>query len=231
VYALVSPHPDDVALSCALLLAANPGSHVVTVFSGGPPAVDPIPEWELASGMFAAGDDVPAARRAEDAAACALLAATAHHLGYWDGQYRCEPYGYAGPAGDDLVEAAAASLAELLRGLDADAWGMPLGLVHPDHELAAAACRRAFRSVGATERFAYLELPYYREAPGRIALGGARLAAAGFAVEAVELEVSDDVSLKRAAFACHRSQLAPLEDRLEAAMGGPETYLRLTPLP
>ncbi len=48
--AAVSPHLDDLALSCANLLAVHPGSSLVTVFAGGPSSVDPVTGWEALSG-------------------------------------------------------------------------------------------------------------------------------------------------------------------------------------
>lgn len=232
VLALVSPHPDDVTLSCARLLALHPGSHVVTALAAGPSSVDPIPDWELASGIFRPGDDVPAARRAEDRAAAALLGATAHHLEFWDRQYREARYGYRGPAdGAELTAALAAAIEKALVPLAADAWFMPAGLVHPDHELTAAACRRAFTSAAAPDCYVYLELPYHLETPAAVGLAWDRLRAAGFEPRAEALAVSEDIELKRAAVGCHASQLASLAGRLDTALTGAETFLHLTPSP
>jgi LmbE family N-acetylglucosaminyl deacetylase len=229
VLAVVSPHLDDSTLSCARLLALHPGSHVVTALAGGPATVDPIPEWELASGVFGPGDDVVGTRRAEDRAAAEMLGATVHHLELWDRQYREERYGYHGPVdGEELTAALAAAIEKALVPLGADAWFMPAGLVHPDHELTAAACRRAFGSAAAPDCYAYLELPYHLEAPAAVEAARARLRADRFDVQPEALPVSDDVELKRAAVACHRSQLAPLAGRIDPAVEGPETYFRLT---
>lgn len=229
VLALVSPHLDDWTLSCARLLALRPGSHVVTALAGGPPSVDPVPDWELASGLFRPGDDVVGARRAEDRAAAELLGATAHHLELWDRQYREARYGYRGPPdGEELTAALAAALEKALVPLRAGAWFMPAGLVHPDHELTAAACRRTFSSAAAPECYAYLELPYHLEAPAAVDAAQARLRADGFRSRRKALEVSGDAELKRSAVGCHRSQLAPLAAWVDAAVKGPERYFRLT---
>src|SRR6202158_5575221 len=70
---IVSPHLDDAVLGCALLMIANPGATVVTVFAGNPPAYPtPLRSWDVQGG-FGPGDDVMAVRRAEDRAALALL--------------------------------------------------------------------------------------------------------------------------------------------------------------
>src|SRR4051812_34380588 len=84
---IVSPHLDDAVLSCARLMAVHPGVNVVTVFAGNPPAYpEPQRLWDAQSG-FAPGDDVMAARRAEDVAALAVLDATPTHLDFIEHSY------------------------------------------------------------------------------------------------------------------------------------------------
>jgi LmbE family N-acetylglucosaminyl deacetylase len=228
IFALVSPHLDDAALSCSRLLAANPGSQVFTVFTGGPVSVDPLPEWDLSSPSLRAGDDVTAIRRAEDDQSCALLQAVPHHMGFWDEQYRDPIYGYDGPpAPEDLLEAVAGALSDALSTVEAGAWIMPLGLVHPDHQLTAAACLRAFSTGRAPERYLYWDLPYRLWSPDQIGEAEDVVLAAGFELEETELPASDDLDLKREAVGCHRSQLAPLGELVEAAVTGPETFFRL----
>ncbi len=73
---VVSPHLDDAVLGCGQLLAAHPGGVVVTITARTPDAYpDPVGDWD-ALGGFGPGDDVMAARRAEDVAALAVLGAT-----------------------------------------------------------------------------------------------------------------------------------------------------------
>ena len=83
--AVISPHLDDGVLSCGDLLAVCPGTLLVTVFAG-TPTDETLTSWDAASG-FAEGDDVMAARRQEDAAACVLLGAQPCWLPYRDAQY------------------------------------------------------------------------------------------------------------------------------------------------
>src|SRR4051812_4728612 len=71
---IVSPHLDDAVFGCGELLGARPGSVVVTVFAGAPPTYETVTEWDALAG-FRAGDDVMAARRAEDRDALAVLGA------------------------------------------------------------------------------------------------------------------------------------------------------------
>ena len=85
---VVSPHFDDAVLSCGHLLAMAGGTKVVTVFTAGQSPV--LLPWDRAAG-FARGDDVMAARAAEDRAALALVGATPHHMGFHDSLYRAGP--------------------------------------------------------------------------------------------------------------------------------------------
>src|SRR5271165_505044 len=110
----VSPHLDDLALSCAGFLARHPGSVMVTVFSGGPAAVRPLPDWDRDCGVFDAGDDVARVRRAEDMRAAELLEASTYHLNVWDCEYRSSAYGYEGATGaGELADAVARELERL----------------------------------------------------------------------------------------------------------------------
>src|SRR5882757_33982 len=64
---------DDGALGTAHLLCSYPGSTVVTVCAGRPPAYpDPPSDWD-ALGGFRTGDDVVAIRREEDRVAMRVL--------------------------------------------------------------------------------------------------------------------------------------------------------------
>jgi len=84
---VVSPHFDDAALGTAHLLCSYPGSTVVTVCAGRPPAYpDPPSDWD-ALGGFRAGDDVVAIRREEDRAAMSVLDADPVWLDFVDHQY------------------------------------------------------------------------------------------------------------------------------------------------
>jgi LmbE family N-acetylglucosaminyl deacetylase len=84
---VVSPHFDDAALGAAHLISAHPGTTVITVLGGRPPAYPAEPtDWD-ACGGFVAGDDVVARRREEDGAAMAFLGATPVWLEFPDHQY------------------------------------------------------------------------------------------------------------------------------------------------
>lgn len=82
---VVSPHPDDAALSCAALLDRERPVDIATVFTGAPsPPV--TTEWDRAAG-FADSDEAMAARMAEERAAFADSPHRLHELGELDGQY------------------------------------------------------------------------------------------------------------------------------------------------
>src|SRR5580658_5301969 len=84
---VVSPHFDDAVLGAADVLGTYPGSTVITVMAGWPPAYpEEATDWD-ACGGFVAGDDVVAARREEDIAALEVLAASHIWLDVADHQY------------------------------------------------------------------------------------------------------------------------------------------------
>jgi LmbE family N-acetylglucosaminyl deacetylase len=226
-YNVISPHLDDVALSCSLFLAANPGSRIITVFDGAPASVSPLPPWDAASGIFSDGADVSAVRRAEDVRAAALVRASTVHLGYWDSQYRNEDYGYQGPPDDELAGVIAEDLA---RRLGQDPWPLviPLGLCHFDHRTTAEACLiLAGRRSGDT--YLYEDLPYSVEYHDAVADQKAALAGRGLALEEYATIGSPDTHpLKLAVIMCHASQRHPLgRQRIRIAVRTPERIWKL----
>jgi LmbE family N-acetylglucosaminyl deacetylase len=228
-YNVVSPHLDDVALSCSLFLAAHPGSRIITVFDGGPASVSPLTEWDKAARYFSDGADVSAIRRAEDIRAAALVKASTVHLGYWDRQYRTGHYGYRGAAEDELAGVIAEDLARRLRQ---DPWPLviPLGLGHADHRLAAEACLMlAGQRSGDT--YLYEELPYSAENHHDAADRKAALARRGLGLEEhATTGPPDGRALKRAVIECHASQRRPLgRRRVKIAVRTPERIWRLVP--
>lgn len=228
VLGVVSPHLDDAALSCAQLIAAHPGSHVVTVFAGGPASMRPLTTWDRLSGCFADGDDVIGARRREDERAAAVLGATCHHLDLWDRQYRSGAYGHH-PIGDaELAAQITGQLAALAARLHVDAWVVPLGIGHGDHEAVGAACLALARRLD-RPFYVYAELPYRRERPQAVAQAVRQVGAGGFYLRADgELRPGGSRRVKLSAIRCHRSQLQALgRRRVLRALVGPERLWRL----
>jgi LmbE family N-acetylglucosaminyl deacetylase len=180
----LSPHLDDVALSCggqiAQRTAAGERVLIVTVMAGDPPHeafsdyVQSLHDrWQLAT-------DAAAARRAEDLRACAVLGAEAHHLQVPDCIYRLDAltnqpfyvsdvdiFDQVAPA---EIETLLAAVAEQFRQLPpARELYSPLSVVHRvsdqhagshvDHQLVRRAAELVFG-----ERLAYYEdYPYIQE--------------------------------------------------------------------
>src|SRR5579884_651652 len=195
---VISPHLDDAVFSCGQLLAAHPGSVVITAMAGWPAAYPALTPWDAAGG-FRPGDDVVAARRAEDRAALDLLAARPVWLEFVDSQYGCSPIPEALVA---PLEAAivASALAVVL---------VPLGLFHSDHALTHTAALAVLRRRPALRWFAYEE-PNYRRVPNLLAERLAALRAAGIAARFAGSSGALGRAAKRRAAQRYRSQLRAL---------------------
>jgi LmbE family N-acetylglucosaminyl deacetylase len=225
---VVSPHLDDAVLGCGQLLAAHPGSVVVTVTARTPPAYpDPPNDWD-ALGGFGPGDDVMAARRAEDAAALGVLGATPVWLdhdqfAYRDGLRPHDPADVAPSLEAALVAAAPTAVF------------VPFGLGNPDHVMthAAAMLVRA-RRPSDWAWFCY-EDGGYKHIPGVLARRISSLFRAGSWPTPAVVPVDPSLAAKRTAVAAYVSQLPPLDrdhrlaERLDAAV--PEQHWRLEPPP
>jgi LmbE family N-acetylglucosaminyl deacetylase len=126
----LAPHLDDAALSCggriAQATAAGQTALVVTVMAGDPSFSGVSDYVESLHTRWQLADDAAARRRAEDAAACAILGADYLHLTVPDCIYRRHPEGGAAlylsdddifgdihPAELGLVQQISAHLAEL----------------------------------------------------------------------------------------------------------------------
>ena len=143
---VVSPHLDDAVLSCGRLLAATPGSVVLTVLAGRP-LDHRFVDWDRRGG-FRPGDDVIGRRRREDRRALRLLRARPVWLEFRDDVYR-----------DGPLDAAAvrAEVSAVVESLDPALVALPVGIFHPDHVAVADALRGALP--GRCVRV-YAEQPY-----------------------------------------------------------------------
>jgi len=252
---VISPHMDDAALSCGSLLANHPGSLVVTVFSGGPASVDPLPPWDQRSGYFRLGDNVMALRAVEDDAAMRVVGARALRLGFWDVQYRSgrsllfsrifrraarsqliRPLPHAVRselsrlADHHLQVDVEAALRRVVQTSSITTWFMPLGLCHPDHKITASASSRLAASITGKAWVVYEDLPYGIEAPQDAEATRVSLHEAGFTLEPAFTEGSPDpraIKTKRAMVACYKSQLPCLGSRSDLAIDSREVYFRL----
>ena len=236
---VIAPHMDDAALSCGQLLAAHPGSHVVTVFSSGPASVRPLPSWDALSGFFQPGDNVMAMRAGEDDDAMAVVGAQGHRLGFWDEQYRQRPVRLArlrrgavraaqrrldDPSTEREVER---RLTELVGELAVGTWLVPLGLWHGDHKKTARACLKLASRMRDRQWVVYEELPYNHEVPGEVSAAKQRVEANGFVMEPAASPPGEESSKKRSMIDCYRSQLPCLGARIHVAVSGPEVFYLL----
>jgi LmbE family N-acetylglucosaminyl deacetylase len=225
----VSPHLDDLALSCAGILAAHSDSSLVTALAGGPAGVDPVTGWESLSGEFRPGDDIVGARRAEDSQASAMFSSECHHLDHWDHQYRNATYGYRGSTDpSELIRAVTVDLATLVDRSVLDTWIIPLGLSHPDHEITAAACLALVDQFPEIDWLVYEELPYAIYQPEVVVGAIADLQAKGFDLRPADIGGIPDRQRKRRVVNCYRSQLKPLGDAIDDAVSAPEQVHRLS---
>lgn len=199
---VVSPHCDDGVLGCGDLIRAHPGARVVTVFAGGPERYGAPSDWDLRAG-FGPGDDVMAARRAEDRDALATLGATPCWLPFSDAQYA--------PAPDPGL--LSRDLGALVEAADPSWVALPLGLFHSDHALVHAAALRVLH--GDPSRRSRTWLAYadalYRRLPGLVAARLAALAEHGVHATPWPAPAGPASLAKRRAIACYASQLRALE--------------------
>jgi LmbE family N-acetylglucosaminyl deacetylase len=150
---VISPHLDDAAFGCGEVLAAHPGSVVITALAGGPASYETVTGWDAAAG-FRPGEDVIAARRAEDRAALAILNARPIWLDFTDDQYGNSP--------SAAVLGRALEQALVTTGLTTVY--VPLGLFHNDHKLTHAAMLAVIDRHRCFAWFGYEE-PNYRLVP------------------------------------------------------------------
>jgi len=228
---VVSPHFDDAALGAAHLLTTYPGSTVITVFGGRPPAYPAEPTSWDACGGFVAGDDVVALRRLEDMAAMKVLDAEPRWLEFADHQY-LRPQERARP--DEV----ALELGALIKELHPTAVFLPMGIANPDHGVthdAGLLARQTLLESDVEPAWFCYEDAGYKHIPGLLAWRVAKLFRSGLWPTPAVVPVRLDMETKRAAIATYTSQVAPLrrdhalDARLDANV--PEQFWRLAPPP
>lgn len=220
---VVSPHFDDAVQGAGLLLARHPGSTVLTVFAGRPPAYpEPPSEWD-ALGGFRTGDDVVGLRRDEDTAALAVLGAVPRWLELADHQY-------LDAADRATPEAMAALLRPALVELAPTAVFVPFGLGNPDHDVTHLAARLLLNEVPDVAWYCY-EDAGYKHIPGLLAWRISALFRAGWWPTPALVPLDSDLDRKREALLAYASQVPPLrrdhllDERLDANV--PEQHWRL----
>lgn len=207
---IVSPHYDDAVFSCGDLLAARPGSTVVTVFAAMPAQSNCSTDWDRRCGFASAGE---AMRRREDENHNALtrLAAKAVDLDFLDSQYVEDPAVDA----DRLRRTLSSTLAQAR----AAAVFAPLGLFHGDHIRCSDALMAIYPSCGTVQWFVYEEIPYRRH-EGLVQERLSWLLAQGLRATPANLRTT--AGRKAAAIAAYGTQLTAL---------GPESGTRILEQP
>ncbi|MFD4836659.1 PIG-L family deacetylase [Achromobacter sp. NPDC058515] len=135
----ISPYYNDAVVSCGGLLAARPGSTVLTVYSGLPLAVGQLSDWDRRCG-FVDGRQAMLTRHAQSVQALALLGVQGEQMDLLDDQY------LDNGDGGRLTGALAAALSTLRPRIILT----PLGLFHAAHVRvcdAAITIRGLFRRV------------------------------------------------------------------------------------
>jgi len=217
----LSPHLDDVALSCAgqisQLTASGQSCLIVTAMAGEAPRtggrfVDLLhARWQL-------DESAVAARRAEDIAACRLLGSSYLHGSVPDCIYRQDPvsaqllytseeslFGPIAPADTLATE----QIRSMLRSLPAHGRLIaPLGVGnHVDHQLVSLAAR----NLGTAELSYYEEFPYVRSNRESSASLANEL---GLTPQTIILS-PEALQARVEAISCYKSQLSTFFDNLD----------------
>lgn len=242
----LSPHPDDVVLSCGGLVweqvrAGHPAS-VWTICAGDPPSGTLSPFARSLHQRWQTSDQAFEQRRAEDVASCEILGASWEHFSLPDCIYRADEKGVFlydseeslfGPLHPAEERRVAELAVELSRRLPPAAdLVCPLGLGgHVDHYLARRAAERAALFTGARLWY-YADYPYVQQMPEF----AADLRQAGWQAVGFPLSLPA-VDAWCAAVAAHTSQIStfwPGLDAMCAALreyAGPERRLTLWCMP
>jgi LmbE family N-acetylglucosaminyl deacetylase len=211
---VLSPHLDDAVLGCGHLLAAHPGTTVLTVFAGAPATYpEPMTWWDQLAG-FSSGDDPLVARRREDVEALDELGARPVWLDFVEHQY-LDRGDWARPAAIvDTLEAA-------VRDIDPTMIVAPFGLANPDHDCTHEAALLVRERLPGPAWFCYEDIGY-KHIPGLLAWRVARLFRSGVWPTPVVMPVATDPEVKHAALSHYRSQLQALEADWQLSTKQPE---------
>ena len=155
----ISPHLDDVALSCAKFLHRNPGSTVVTVLAGAPN------QHHLGYNAMTTGQHfAPAAmqvRRDEDAEAMSSLSANYVWLDLLDRDFLERD-----PSPEDQLRMQHA-IGDAVAKSGAQSVVAPLGLIHADHGAVSNACLSLIPH-STLDWYLYMEMPYGQARPRKM---------------------------------------------------------------
>lgn len=225
----LSPHLDDAVLSCGGAIhratAAGEAVLVITVCAAEAEAGQALSPFARSQHDYWGNPPRPMTlRRAEDAAALALLGAEFLHLDYLDAVYRTDSGGQwiyvdlatlmgeiqpADPLGQDGVSC----LADLVPADDRTVVYAPLGVGrHVDHQIVHAAARQL---LDRGSRLAFYEDYPYAEQAGAVETALNSAGATGWRIENIPLDGAN-VAAKVSALSYYRSQLPMLFGGAEA---------------
>jgi LmbE family N-acetylglucosaminyl deacetylase len=206
---VVSPHMDDAVLSAGEALAEHRGSTVLTLFAGKP--AEPVITSFDANCGFRDSSEAVVARWGEDDAALRVLEASPMRAPFLDDQYP-RP-GVEGPtlAHRDLVFSLAGTIARAAVAVGPNLIVGPLGLMHPDHELATTAFLNACEGIP-HQAWVYEDLPSRITNPESVEPALDRIRARGWTLD--RLHLGSGLASKRLAMAAYRSQRWALDERL-----------------
>jgi LmbE family N-acetylglucosaminyl deacetylase len=207
---VVSPHLDDAVLSCGHFLLTQTRAVVATVFAGDPgPGI--LSDWDRECG-FSDGDNPVVTRWREDRDALTAVGAEPIHLEFLDSAYG------AGRSSDGVGVASAAQIAarlgELVDALAPARVLIPLGLLHPDHEMTHDAGALLLTPSADLELWAYQDLPYGAAYPDVVSTKLETLRSGGIAARPITTELPRQAGAKRDAVGCYASQVIAVRDSL-----------------
>ncbi|MGE5450685.1 MAG: PIG-L family deacetylase [Acidobacteriota bacterium] len=209
---IVSPHLDDAVFACANLLAAHPGSTVITVFAGCPSEDAPLPDWDARCG-FQSPQEAVMARREEDRTALSILGARPVWLDFLDSQYNQSP----------MPQEVSRALLHALSDIDVKSVVLPIGLFHSDHLVVHDAAMSALcgLDVGDVNLHLYEDVPY-RAIQGLLQQRLNMLVTQGVVATPSSLPSAQDPTIKARAVAAYASQLSGLGAKSLADLVRPE---------
>jgi LmbE family N-acetylglucosaminyl deacetylase len=232
---LVSPHLDDLVLSCFGALLTGPGTAAVTavtVFTAEPDRAGVLSDWDAQCGADSSRE-LTRRRRDEDRRAMSLAGAAVDHLPFLEQHHRAEAADTGGFTG-----ALAEALAERLAGAT-EVWVPAAVYGNPDHSLVRSVTFSVLARVPVPSVWLYAEYPYHQYlSPGPASRQRTAADLAAWFRQRVQSGASDrraaptvrtldpaEVALKRQAVGCYASQLAPLDRTLDGRLLDPHLLL------